>query len=51
MNLLLEHKEKIFPIVTILLNLAAATIYFSSGDVKKGTYWTAAAVLTACVTF
>ncbi len=51
MNLLLEHKEKIFPVALILMSVAAAVAYFCCGDVKKGIYWTAAAVLTASITF
>ena len=47
----MEHKEKIFPMTLILLSLAAAVMYFCCGDVKKGVYWTSAAVLNVCVTF
>jgi len=46
-----EHKEKIFPVALITMSLCAAGFYFFCGDVKKGIYWTAAAVLNVCVTF
>lgn len=51
MNLLMEHKEKIFPVLLIAMSVLAAAFYFISGDPKKGIYWTAAAVLNVCVTF
>lgn len=41
---------KIFPAVMILLDVAAALVYFAAGDPKRGVYWIAAAVLTTCVT-
>ena len=50
-NIIMEHKEKIFPVTLILLSLAAAVMYYCCGDVKKGVYWTAAAILNVCVTF
>jgi len=40
----------IFPILLIILDVAAAVVYFISGDVKHGIYWLAAATLTTCVT-
>lgn len=51
MQFILEHKEQIFPVVTMALNIGAAGFYFASGDAKHGVYWIAAAVLTFCVTF
>ena len=51
MHFILEHKEKIFPVALIAMSLCAAGFYFLSGDIKKGIYWTAAAVLNVCVTF
>lgn len=51
MQFILEHKEKIFPVALIAMSVSAAVIYFIQGDIKKGIYWTAAAVLNVCVTF
>lgn len=42
---------KIFPSVLIVLDLAAALVYACHGDFRLLTYWTAAAVLTATVTY
>lgn len=42
---------KIFPSVLIALDLAAALVYACCGDFRRMTYWTAAAVLTATVTY
>ena len=41
---------KIFPYTLIILDLAAAAIYFYNKDIRHGVYWFAAATLTACVT-
>jgi hypothetical protein len=43
--------EKIFPTVLILLDLGAGIVYVCGGDWKRMIYWTAAAILTATVTF
>ena len=43
--------EHLFPTVLIVLDLAAAVVYFRHGDYKKAVYWIAAAVLNICVTF
>ena len=43
--------EYIFPILLIILDLAAAAVYSSQKDWKKTIYWIAAAVLNAAVTF
>ena len=43
--------EKIFPSLLIVLDLAAAVVAFQCGDVRRAIYWTAAAILTASVTF
>lgn len=43
--------EKIFPSLLIVLDLAAAVVAFQCGDVRRSIYWTAAAILTASVTF
>ena len=42
---------KIFPIILITLDLAAAMVYLWYGDIKHTIYWFAAATLTATVTF
>ena len=42
---------KVFPSVLIALDLAAALVYAAHGDWRRLVYWTAAAVLTATVTF
>lgn len=42
---------KIFPTILILLDIAAAAVYFLSTDIRKGIYWMAAAILTIVVTF
>jgi len=44
-------KPFIFPTILIILDLCASGVYFVGGDWKRGIYWIAAAVLTACVTF
>lgn len=44
-------KKFIFPLVLIALDLGAAILYGTSGDVRKVVYWIAAAVLNAAVTF
>ena len=51
MSLIMEHKERILPLCLISLSAGAAIVYFCCGDIKKGIYWTAAAVLNVCVTF
>ena len=43
-------KTKIFPLIMILLDCAAAGVYLYDGDIKKAVYWLAAAVLTITVT-
>lgn len=35
----------------ILFNVLAGVLYFIQGDVRRGIYWVAAAVLTGAVTF
>lgn len=42
---------KIFPIILMALDLGAAAVYAIGCDWKHTIYWTAAAVLTASVTF
>jgi hypothetical protein len=43
--------EKIFPILMIALQFGASIIYFCKQDVRHGTYWLSAAVITVTVTF
>ena len=42
--------EKFFPIVLIVLDVAAAVTYAFYFNWKMSVYWLAAAVLTICVT-
>lgn len=42
---------KVFPMVLMTLDMAAAVVYLCHGDVKRCIYWVAAATLTATVTF
>lgn len=44
-------KDKIFPLILIILNVLSAIPYAIYGDYKKSIYWVAAAVLNICVTF
>ena len=44
-------KEKIFPIILIILNLSASAVCLFSHEPKKAVYWLAAAILNFCVTF
>jgi hypothetical protein len=43
--------QKIFPSLLIVLDVAAAVVYFYYGDYRRTIYWLAAATLTACVTY
>lgn len=45
------HITKLFPLILILLDVAAAGVYAAHGDWKRLVYWLAAATLTATVTF
>ncbi len=42
---------KIFPTLLIILQTAASAVCFAHGDVRKGIYWIAAAVVNGAVTF
>jgi len=42
--------EKFFPIILIVLDACAAIVYLCYGDIRRAIYWTAAGVLTICVT-
>ncbi|MBR3070279.1 hypothetical protein [Fibrobacter sp.] len=45
-------KQQIFPLVLIILDIAAAIVYgIVDMDIRKVIYWVAAAVLTITVTF
>jgi len=42
---------KVFPVLLIALDVAAAVVYATCGDWRRFIYWLAAATLTATVTF
>lgn len=42
---------KILPTVLIVIGLAAGLVYATRGDARRIVYWTAAAILTASVTY
>lgn len=44
-------QSKLFPIVLIIINTIASIVWYCYGDVRKGTYFAAAAILNICVTF
>lgn len=45
-------KQQIFPLVLIILDIAAAIVYgIVDMDIRKVIYWIAAAILTITVTF
>ncbi len=46
-----DVNEKIFPTVLIVLDIAAAVVYYTKGDVRKIIYWLAAAALTIVITY
>ncbi len=41
----------LFPTILIILDILAATLYGIDNDVRHAIYWTAAAVLTASITY
>jgi hypothetical protein len=43
--------EKLFPVVLIILQAAAAVVYGLHHDWRRMAYWLAAVVITAAVTF
>lgn len=47
---MLIPREKIFPVIQMILCLCAAVGYIGN-DIRKIVYWLAAAILTASVTF
>lgn len=42
---------RFFPSVMIALSFLAAAVYAGHGDIRKTTYWVAAAILNICVTY
>jgi hypothetical protein len=42
---------KLFPAILIILDIGAAIVYFIAGDMRRGIYWTAAAILTMSITY
>lgn len=44
-------KEKIFPTILIILDVASAMPYIAKCDLRMSVYWLAAAVLTLSVTW
>ena len=45
-------KQQVFPLILIILDIAAAIVYgIMDMDIRKVIYWIAAAVLTITVTF
>lgn len=45
-------REKLFPLILIILDLAAALVYaLTTHDVRKVVYWIAAAIIGITVTF
>ena len=43
--------EKFFPTILIALDIGASLVYFYSLNWRMGFYWSAAALLTVCVTY
>jgi hypothetical protein len=43
--------SKFFPIVLMVLDFCASTVYLFHGDLRRTIYWASAGVLTATVTF
>lgn len=43
--------KRMFPVVLIALDIMSGAVYLFHGDVRRFIYWTAAATLTATVTF
>lgn len=43
--------EQVFPLILIVLDLAAGVVCLIHRDYRKAVYWGAAAVLNAAVTF
>ena len=48
----LVTRQQIFPLILIILDLAAAIVYgITDLDIRKVIYWVTAAILTITVTF
>ncbi len=45
------ENPKVYPIISMTLNLLASIAYFYNGDIRHGIYWIAACILTASITF
>lgn len=46
------RREQIFPLVLIILDIAAALVYaYTMHDIRKVVYWIAAAIIGITVTF
>ena len=45
------NKEQYLPVVIIAISVGASIVCFITGDIRRGTYWAAAAILNASVTF
>lgn len=43
--------EQILPTILITIDILSSIPYFVQGDIRRGIYWLAAAVLTTTVTF
>lgn len=43
--------SRLLPAILIVLDVLAAAVWWSHGDMRKVIYWLSAAVLTASVTF
>lgn len=44
-------RAMLLPILMIVISVCAAVVYLFTGDIRRAIYWTAAAVITASVTF
>lgn len=44
-------RAQAFPLTLLILSMAASLVYVFDGDYRRAIYWTAAAVITASVTF
>lgn len=42
--------ERTFALIIIVLSCLASVAYYAAGDMRRGTYWLAAAVLNITVT-